>query len=85
MALLAGQSVGLVREIRPAADILRETVTRAEHVIRELSAQCVKPSEVGTVSNLPTLQELVCKSFDISKAFLDKFLALATRRRRSQG
>jgi len=40
---------------------------------------------VGTVSNLPTLQELVCKSFDISKAFLDKFLALATLRRRSQG
>ena len=55
MALLAGQSVGLVREIRPAADILRETVTRAEHVIRELSAQCVKPSEVGTVSNLSDL------------------------------
>ena len=44
MALLAGQSVGLVREIRPAADILRETVIRAEHLIRELSAQCVKPS-----------------------------------------
>jgi enoyl-[acyl-carrier protein] reductase II len=39
MALLAGQSVGLVDEIRPAADILRETVNGAERLIRDLSAK----------------------------------------------
>jgi len=38
MALVAGGSVGLVRDIRPAADILRETVAGAERLIRELSA-----------------------------------------------
>jgi len=38
MALLAGQSVGLVSEIRPAADILRETVDGAERLIRKLAA-----------------------------------------------
>jgi enoyl-[acyl-carrier protein] reductase II len=36
MALLAGQSVGLVDEIRPAADILRETVNGAERLILQL-------------------------------------------------
>jgi nitronate monooxygenase len=39
MALLAGQSVGLVHDIRPAADILRETVSEAESLIRDLSAR----------------------------------------------
>jgi hypothetical protein len=38
MSLLAGQSVGL-DEIRPAAEILRETVNGAERLIRELSAK----------------------------------------------
>jgi len=39
MSLLAGQSVGLVDEIRPAAEIHRETVNGAERLIRELSAK----------------------------------------------
>ena len=39
--LLAGQSVGLVGEIRPAADILRETVNGAERFIQELSAKAL--------------------------------------------
>jgi len=39
MSLLAGQSVGLVDEIRPAAEIIRETVNGAECLIRELSAR----------------------------------------------
>ena len=39
MSLFAGQSVGLVDEIRPAAEILRETVNGAERLIRELSAK----------------------------------------------
>jgi enoyl-[acyl-carrier protein] reductase II len=39
MALLAGESVGLVHEIRPAADIVRETVEGAERLIRELSTK----------------------------------------------
>jgi enoyl-[acyl-carrier protein] reductase II len=38
-ALLSGQSVGLVHDIRPAADILRETVSGAESLIRELSSR----------------------------------------------
>ena len=37
MALLAGQSVGLVDEIRPAADIVRETVEGAARILRGLS------------------------------------------------
>ncbi len=36
MALLAGQSAGLVAELRPAADILRETVSGAERLILQL-------------------------------------------------
>jgi enoyl-[acyl-carrier protein] reductase II len=36
MALLAGQSVGLVDEVRPAADIVRKTIIDAESVIRQL-------------------------------------------------
>ena len=39
MSLLAGQSVGLIDEIRPAAEILRETINGAERFIRELSAK----------------------------------------------
>ena len=41
IALLARQSVGLVGEIRPAADILRETVNGAERLIQELSAKAL--------------------------------------------
>ncbi|MBV8279101.1 MAG: hypothetical protein JO170_28100 [Verrucomicrobia bacterium] len=37
MSLLAGQSVGLIYEIRPAAEILSETINGAERLIRELS------------------------------------------------
>jgi enoyl-[acyl-carrier protein] reductase II len=37
MALLAGQSVGLLDEIRPAADILHETVDGAERLIHALA------------------------------------------------
>jgi enoyl-[acyl-carrier protein] reductase II len=37
MALLAGQSVGLVHDIRPAAEIVRETVEGAADLIRRLS------------------------------------------------
>jgi hypothetical protein len=36
-------------------------------------------------SGYPTLQELVDKSLRINEIILDKFLELATRRRRSQG
>jgi enoyl-[acyl-carrier protein] reductase II len=32
-SLMAGQSVGLVRRIRPAADILAELVEQAEHAL----------------------------------------------------
>jgi hypothetical protein len=39
MSLLAGQSVGLINEIRPAAEILRETINGALRLIRELSAK----------------------------------------------
>jgi len=39
MSLLAGQSVGLIDEIRPAAEILRETINAAERLIRELSVR----------------------------------------------
>jgi enoyl-[acyl-carrier protein] reductase II len=37
MALLAGQSAGLVGEIRPAAEILRETVIGAQRLIHALA------------------------------------------------
>ena len=37
MSLLAGQSVGLVDEIWPAADIVRQVVNGAEQVLREVS------------------------------------------------
>lgn len=37
MSLLAGQSVGLVDKIRPAAEIVRETVNGAERLIDRLS------------------------------------------------
>src|SRR5258707_10247943 len=39
MSLLAGESVGLIDEIRPAAEILRETISGAERLIRELSVK----------------------------------------------
>jgi NAD(P)H-dependent flavin oxidoreductase YrpB (nitropropane dioxygenase family) len=39
MSLLAGESVGLIDDIRPAAEILRETINGAERLIRELSAK----------------------------------------------
>jgi NAD(P)H-dependent flavin oxidoreductase YrpB (nitropropane dioxygenase family) len=35
MAFLAGQSVGLVREIKPAAEVVREVVERAAQVLAE--------------------------------------------------
>jgi nitronate monooxygenase len=38
MPLLAGQSVGLIHEIRPAADILCETVAGAERLILQASS-----------------------------------------------
>jgi NAD(P)H-dependent flavin oxidoreductase YrpB (nitropropane dioxygenase family) len=38
MALLAGQSVGLVHEVRPAAEIVRETVDGAEHLILQITS-----------------------------------------------
>lgn len=37
MLLLAGQSVGLVGEIQPSADVVREVINGAEQVIREVS------------------------------------------------
>jgi enoyl-[acyl-carrier protein] reductase II len=39
MDLLAGQSVGLVREIKPAAEIVREVVNEAQQIISRLSNQ----------------------------------------------
>jgi enoyl-[acyl-carrier protein] reductase II len=36
MALLTGQSVGLVDEIRPAADVVRKTVEVAARILRGL-------------------------------------------------
>jgi len=39
MALLAGQSVGLVNEIRPAADIIRETINGAESLLLRLKPE----------------------------------------------
>jgi enoyl-[acyl-carrier protein] reductase II len=39
MSLLAGQSVGLVHEIRSAPDILRETVNQAASLIRKLATR----------------------------------------------
>jgi len=39
MALLAGQGVGLVREIKPAGEIVRELVNEARDIISSLSNQ----------------------------------------------
>ena len=36
MSLLAGQSIGLIHEIRPEADILREMVSGTERLILQL-------------------------------------------------
>ena len=38
MALLAGQSAGLVDEIRPTVDILRDTIDGAERLIVQLTS-----------------------------------------------
>src|SRR5262249_59949258 len=35
MSLLAGQSVGLVHDVRPAADLVRALVAEAERLVRE--------------------------------------------------
>jgi hypothetical protein len=35
MDFLAGQSVGLVNEIKPAAEVVREVVEQAVHVLAE--------------------------------------------------
>jgi nitronate monooxygenase len=52
MALLAGQSVGLVGEIRPAAAILRETVNGAERVIREPLAKLHQSGQAWLLGSL---------------------------------
>jgi NAD(P)H-dependent flavin oxidoreductase YrpB (nitropropane dioxygenase family) len=41
MALYAGQGVGLVREIKPAADVVRELVRETEDVIAKRLAPCL--------------------------------------------
>jgi nitronate monooxygenase len=43
MALLAGQSVGLIHEIRPAADVVRELVNGVDRLIGELSIRAAPP------------------------------------------
>jgi enoyl-[acyl-carrier protein] reductase II len=51
MALLAGQSVGLVHDIRPAAEIVREAVEGAADLIRGLSVNLSSSSrKAGTRS-----------------------------------
>jgi enoyl-[acyl-carrier protein] reductase II len=45
MSLLAGQSVGLIHEIRPAAEILHDTLNGAERLIRELAAKVRSPGK----------------------------------------
>jgi nitronate monooxygenase len=44
MALYAGQGVGLVREIKPAADVLRELVRETEEVITKRLARALSQS-----------------------------------------
>jgi enoyl-[acyl-carrier protein] reductase II len=56
MALLAGQSAGLVDKVRPAADILREAVNGAERLIRELSAKV--DQNAGTHAPVPPTASL---------------------------
>jgi len=56
MALLAGQSAGLVDKVRPAADILREAVNGAERLIRELSAKV--DQNAGTHAAVPPTASL---------------------------
>jgi NAD(P)H-dependent flavin oxidoreductase YrpB (nitropropane dioxygenase family) len=36
MGLLAGQGVGLVQEIKPAGDVVREIVAQADRIIEKL-------------------------------------------------
>jgi hypothetical protein len=38
MDYLAGQGVGLVNDIRPAADVVRELVEGARHILSTLTA-----------------------------------------------
>jgi nitronate monooxygenase len=40
MDFLAGQSVGLVREIKPAAEIVREIVSEAARILTQRTDQC---------------------------------------------
>jgi nitronate monooxygenase len=42
MDFLAGQSVGLVREIKPAAEVVREIVQEAERILAERGQQVVR-------------------------------------------
>ena len=46
MDLLAGQGVGLVREIKPAGQIVRELVEEAQQIIAQRSA-CSVATETG--------------------------------------
>ena len=50
MSLLAGESVGLIDEIRPAAEVLRETISGAE--------RCAGPSSVRS-SVIPIIARVV--------------------------
>ena len=43
MDLLAGQGVGLVREVKPAGQIVRELVEEAEQIIAQRLAALITP------------------------------------------
>jgi NAD(P)H-dependent flavin oxidoreductase YrpB (nitropropane dioxygenase family) len=47
MDLLAGQSVGLVREVKPAGQIVRELVDEARQIISQRLAGCVATPTQG--------------------------------------
>jgi nitronate monooxygenase len=47
MALLAGQTVGLVHEVKPAADIVRELVEGAARIIQRRLATCLEGNVGG--------------------------------------
>jgi nitronate monooxygenase len=47
MDLLAGQSVGLVREAKPAGQIVRELVDEARQIISQRLAGCVATPTQG--------------------------------------
>jgi hypothetical protein len=44
MALLAGQTVGLVREIKPAGQIVHELVEQARQIIAQRLLSLVQPA-----------------------------------------